>query len=268
MTYELVPRKPQYPRMPPRRSAPSTPLTDQESYGFLIHEIRNLVNTAIVACEVLNVGNGAPRDAGRVLKRSLSGLRHLVNGSIAEIRVRQSRQQRVPIVVGDLVDELTSTAVFEAEQRGLHFSVRRGDGDAIVHADRQVLAAVIVNLLQNAFKFTRPGTTVRLSVLTTTDRVLIDVADQCGGLRDGGVQALFHPFAQQQQARDRSGLGLGLAFSRRSVEANDGLLSARDLPGHGCVFTVDLPRVAAAVLAQGSTAAAAQPSDSAVARVG
>jgi signal transduction histidine kinase len=267
MTYELVPRKPQHPRMPPRWSAPSTPLTDQESYGFLVHEIRNLVNTAIVACEVLNIGTGAPRgDAGGVLKRSLSGLRHLVNGSIAEIRVRQSRQERVPIVVGDLVDELTSTAMAEAEQRGLHFSAWRGDGAAVVHADRQVLAAVLVNLLQNAFKFTRPGTTVRLSVLTTSDRVLIDVADQCGGLREGGVQALFHPF--EQQARDRSGLGLGLAFSRRSVEANDGCLSARDLPGHGCVFTIDLPRAGAGVLGQGLAAADTESADSAIARVG
>ena len=247
MPYELVPRKPQHPRMPPRWSAKPAPLTDQESYGFLVHEIRNLVNTAIVACEVMNVGKGASRDdAGRILKRSLSGL-------------------RVAFVVGDLVDELTSAALFEAEQRGLHFSVRRGDGDAIVDADRQVLAAVIVNLLQNAFKFTRPGTTVRLSVVTTADRVQIAVADQCGGLRDGGSQALFHPF--EQQARDRSGLGLGLAFSRRSVEANAGLLSARDLPGHGCVFTVDLPRVTAA-RARVLTAAAAVPADIVVARVG
>jgi signal transduction histidine kinase len=267
MTYELVPRTPQHPRMPPRWSAPSTPLTDQESYGFLVHEIRNLVNTAIVACEVLNLGNGAPRgDAGYVLKRSLSGLRNLVNGSIAEIRVRQSRQERVSIDVGDLVEELASTALVEAEQRGLHFSVWRGDGDAIVHADRQVLAAVLVNLLQNAFKFTRPGTTVRLSVVATAERVLIDVADQCGGLPDGGVHAVFHPF--EQQARDRSGLGLGLTFSRRSVEANDGSLSARDLPGHGCVFTIDLPRAGAAVLGQGRMSASTACADSAVARVG
>src|SRR6187431_1384020 len=124
MPYELVPRKPQHPRMPPRWSAQPAPLTDQESYGFLVHEIRNLVNTAIVACEVMNVGKGASRDdAGRILKRSLSGL-------------RQRRQHRVAFVVGDLVDELTSAAPFEAEQRGLHLTVRRGGGDAVVHADR------------------------------------------------------------------------------------------------------------------------------------
>ena len=211
MPYELVPRKPQHPRMPPRWSAQPTPLTDQESYGFLVHEIRNLVNTAIVACEVMNVGKGASRDdAGRVLKRSLSGLRQLVNGSIAEIRVRQSRQHRVTFDVGDLVDELTSAALSEAEQRGLHFSVRRGDGDAIVHADRQVLAAVIVNLLQNAFKFTRPGTTVRLSVVTTVDRVLIDVAGSvrrpAGRRRPGAVPSVRAAGPRPLRPRTRPGL--------------------------------------------------------------
>jgi signal transduction histidine kinase len=248
MSSELTTRKTLALCTLPVWSVDDRPLTDAESYGFLVHEIRNLVSTAIVAFELVNVAKGGSRsEAGLILERSLSGLRTLVNGSIAEIRVRQGCQNRVPIVVADLVRELTSAARFEAEERGLHLSVRPGEGSAIVYADRQVLAAVIVNLLQNALKFTRPGTTVRLSVSTTADRVLIDVADQCGGLHDGCLQALFHPF--EQQGRDRTGLGLGLAFSRRSVEANDGRISARDLPGHGCIFTVDLPRTHQPVLA-------------------
>jgi signal transduction histidine kinase len=51
-----------------------------------------------------------------------------------------------------------------------------------VEADRQILAAVVGNLLQNAFKFTRPDSTVTLSVRASTDRVLIEVHDECGGL--------------------------------------------------------------------------------------
>lgn len=112
----------------------------------------------------------------------------------------------------------------------------------MILADRQVLAAVIVNLLQNAFKFTRPGTAVTLRVDTGEDRVLIEVEDECGGLLSGNLtQDLFRPF--EQQGENRTGLGLGLAFSRRGTEANDGRISARNLPGRGCVFTVDLPRV-------------------------
>jgi len=66
------------------------------------------------------------------------------------------------------------------------------------------------------------------------------VADRCGGLPDGDVEKMFLPFTQC--ANDRSGLGLGLATARQNVELNGGSLSARDLPGIGCVFTISLPR--------------------------
>ena len=97
-----------------------------------------------------------------------------------------------------------------------------------------------MNLLQNAFKFTRPGTIVTLRSSASCDRVLIEVEDECGGLPDTNVDVLFHPF--EQRGADRTGLGLGLAICRRGAEANDGRLYARNLPEHGCIFTIDLPR--------------------------
>ena len=116
-----------------------------------------------------------------------------------------------------------------------------------IEADRQVLSAVVVNLLQNAFKFTRPRTTVTLSVSASADRVLIEVEDECGGLPSGNVNELFRPF--EQRGADRTGLGLGLAFSRWGAEANNGRIYARNLPEKGCVFTVDLPRFPVPALA-------------------
>ena len=110
-----------------------------------------------------------------------------------------------------------------------------------IEADRQVLASVVGNLLQNALKFTRPRTTVTLRAGASAGRVLIEIEDQCGGLPSGNVNELFRPF--EQRGADRTGVGLGLAFSRWGAEANDGRIYARNLPGLGCVFTVDLPRV-------------------------
>jgi signal transduction histidine kinase len=96
------------------------------------------------------------------------------------------------------------------------------------------------NLLQNAFKFTARRTEVTLTAYGSADRVRIDVADHCGGLQSGEAEAMFLPFVQT--AGDKTGLGLGLSICRRSVEANGGLLSVRNHPGTGCVFTIDLPR--------------------------
>ena len=83
-----------------------------------------------------------------------------------------------------------------------------------------------------------------LRVKASAERVLIEIQDECGGLPGGGdgkeVAASF-----EQRGTDRSGLGIGLPFSRWGVEANGGRLYARNLPGKGCVFTVDLPRAAA-----------------------
>ena len=72
------------------------------------------------------------------------------------------------------------------------------------------------------------------------DRVLIEVEDNCGGLPPGDAERMFQPFTQG--STDKSGLGLGLSICRRSVEAIGGVLSVRNMPGVGCVFTVDLPR--------------------------
>ena len=148
-------------------SAPS----ERERVGFLVHEIRNLVNAATVAFEVLNTGNvGVSGSTGAVLKRSLSGLRDLINRAVAEVRLGQGLQDRVTIGVAEFIDELTPAAILEAANRGLRFTVHAADANVAVQADRQILSAIVTNLLQNAFKFTRPRTSVSLRVIASADR--------------------------------------------------------------------------------------------------
>jgi signal transduction histidine kinase len=216
----------------------------EKQMNFFVHELRNLVNTATVAFEVLKTGNvGVSGSTGSVLNRSLTGLRDLITRSLAEVRLTQGIQHQEPIVVADFIEERAATASLEASARGITLIVPPVDPSIGVEADQQVLAAVVGNLLQNAFKFTRPHTTVTLRVEANAERVLIQVQDECGGLL-GGTDAskdLFPPFEQRNS--DRSGLGIGLAFSRWGTEANNGRLYVRNLPNEGCVFTVDLPRV-------------------------
>jgi signal transduction histidine kinase len=215
-----------------------------EKLGFLAHELRNLVNTALMAFEILKSGDvGIKGSTGNVLNRSLLGLRALVGRSLAEVRMTHGVEHHERFLVRDFVDELAPSAKIEAHVRGITLVVDPIDNNAMIEGDRQVLAAVVVNLLQNAFKFTKPSSTVTLTVGASAERVCIGVHDECGGLVGADVNELFRPF--EQRGTDRSGLGLGLAFCRWGADANNGRLYTRNLPGKGCVFTVDLPRVVA-----------------------
>jgi signal transduction histidine kinase len=128
----------------------------------------------------------------------------------------------------------------EASAVGIALSVSPLTTDAEIDADRHVLSAVVVNLLQNAFKFTRRDSVVRLQVHASAERVLIEIHDECGGLPGGNADGLFR--SGEQRGADRTGIGLGLAYSRWAVEANHGRIYARNVPDKGCVFTIDMPR--------------------------
>ena len=143
-------------------SAPS----ERERIGCLVHEIRNLVNAATVAFEVLNTGNvGVSGSAGAVLKRSLSGLRDLMNRAVAEVRLGQGLQDRVTIGVAEFIDELTPAAALEAANRGLRFTAHAADANVAVQADRQILSAIVTKSLD------RPGDGDRFQTLRSRCRV-------------------------------------------------------------------------------------------------
>ena len=213
-----------------------------ERLGFLAHELRNLIQTATLAVAAMKSGNvGLAGATGAVLDRSLIGLRSLIDRSLADVRVMAGMPARRELVaLPGFIADVQISASLEAQARGCRFAVASVDPQLAVYGDREMLAAAVGNLLQNAFKFTERDTEVSLRAYASDDRVLIDVADGCGGLPEGDAEKMFHAFAQN--AQDRSGLGLGLSICRNSVQANDGILRVRDLPGSGCVFTIDLPR--------------------------
>jgi hypothetical protein len=210
--------------------------------GFFTHELRNLVSTAMMAFKVLKTGNvGVGGSTGAVMDRTLANLQDLIGRALTEVRLTAGMQHKETTAVADLIGELAEAAAFDAKARGKTLDVLPVEPALSIEVDRRVLTAVVVNLLQNAFKFSRPGSRVTLSVGASADRVLIAVEDECGGLPGGDdVQGLFRPF--EQRGADRSGVGIGLAFCRWGTEANNGRLYARNLPGKGCIFTVDLPR--------------------------
>jgi hypothetical protein len=213
-----------------------------ERLGFLAHELRNLIQNATLAVTAIKAGNvGLAGATGAVLDRSLIGLRNLVDRSLADVRVTAGMPpRRERLSLAQFIGEVKISASLEAQARGCGFAVPAVDPGLAVEADRDLLFSAVGNLLQNAFKFTEPNTEVLLRAYAAGDRILIDVEDNCGGLPPGDAEKMFVPFTQG--STDKSGLGLGLAICRRSVEANGGTIGVRNVPGCGCVFTIELPR--------------------------
>jgi signal transduction histidine kinase len=214
----------------------------EQRIGFLAHELRNAVSTSKLALAALETGNLSVSGAtGGVLKRALNSMSLLINAAITEIRDKTvSDTSREVIGVRELVAQAAKAAGLYAQASRCAFTIAPVDPEIEVNVDRERILGAMANLLQNAFKFTTAGSEVALSATVFGAFVRIDVKDHCGGLPHGSIERMFTPFTQRSS--DKSGLGLGLSIARHHVELDGGTLSVRDLPDHGCVFTISLPR--------------------------
>ena len=141
----------------------------------------------------------------------------------------------------DSPDDIVAAAILHSEYRQIRFIVEPVDPNLVVDADPLLLASAVMNLLLNAFKYTPPNGVVTLRARAEEQRLVIDVEDQCGGIPDTKGE-LFQPFGDRRGA-DRSGLGLGLSIARDAVRAHQGDIHVRNMPGTGCVFSIDVPLV-------------------------
>jgi signal transduction histidine kinase len=222
--------------------------------GAFAHELRNRISAAQMGFDAIRSGR-APLVGGvaAIVTRSLKSMSTLIDQVLVDVRVDSGSTHRQRIPLHKVIEEVRSDGALGAESHGVSLAVSPTDPGLAVEADGQILAGAISNLLQNAFKFTRKGGRVWLRTSTVDERAWIEIEDECGGLPAGRVEELFEPF--QQRARNRVGLGLGLYVSRKGVEASGGSLRVRDIPGTGCVFTIDLPLA-------GPSAAAPTPASS------
>lgn len=231
----------EFTRVRDRDAAEANAQTTDERLGVLARELRHQLDSAVLAFHAIKSGSVAIAGAtGTLLERSLRRLRDLIDCSLADVRLTAGLAlRRERIAIDELVAEGRIAIVIGAAARGLSFSSAVEPG-LVIEADREMISSALANLLQNAMKFSRPGGTIVLTARAVADRIAISVEDSCGGLAPGTLARMFRPFARD--AGDHT--GLGLATSRRAIEANGGKLDVHDLPGLGCIVTIDLLRAA------------------------
>jgi hypothetical protein len=214
---------------------------ENERLGVLVHELRNYVHAASLAFRALESG-GLPvaGSTGGVLKRSLASLTSLLSQAMTEVRLATGSTALVEVFsLATFVADARNAASLYAQASGCPLTVPEVDPTVGVCGNRELLLAALANLLQNAFKFTRPQTEVVLRTAVKNEVVVIEVADNCGGLTSDAVVMMFKPFVRATNSR--AGLGLGLSIARRSVEASGGRLTVENDPGVRCTFVMTLP---------------------------
>jgi signal transduction histidine kinase len=203
---------------------------ETERLGFLAHELRNSLQSATIALEMIEGGSfGARSNTGSVLQNSLQKMAELIDTALTEVRMRVEPAVHLErIRAFEIMSEVGMTSGFSARSQNLILQMQ-GFSDLEVLADRQLVVSALANLVQNGLKFTPPGGIVKVRTRKDRDRVLIEVEDQCGGLPEGAIEHLFKPFVQK--SADRTGVGLGLTISRRAIELCNGKLRVENLPG-------------------------------------
>jgi signal transduction histidine kinase len=205
--------------------------------GFLTHEVRNALSSALLAYRTLKDGAmGINSRTGDVLGRSLGAIQDLIAQSSAAVLLEANAPvDRHLLDLADVVRQLETTTISE---RGVTVKWEAPSHVAVT-GDERLLSSAAGNLLRNALKFTRPGGVVVVRARVEGGRAVLEVEDECGGLPPGSEASLFSPFTREGQ--NRCGLGLGLPISREAIEALGGRITVTNLPGKGCIFRLDLP---------------------------
>lgn len=149
---------------------------------------------------------------------------------------------RAPIDLGDLAGSLASQVEPVARAQGLELRFEH-TGPAIVHADAGWLERLLINLLDNAIKFTPAGGQVLVTVSRDGAEARVAVQDTGPGIDPADVPRVFDRFFRADPARSSGaeGAGLGLALAKWVVDRHDGRIDVESRPGAGSTFTVILP---------------------------
>jgi signal transduction histidine kinase len=200
------------------------------------HELRNplgvLTNSMyLIRNKVSDTADDKLRRQLDTADREIAAATLIVSDLLEFARPRTANPVSIDVV--DLLDESVSVA---PPPTGIEVEVDRHPVPP-VFADRDQIRQVILNLLTNAYEAMPNGGTARLSARQTGDKLEIVVADSGTGIDDETLSRVFEPFFSKKT----KGTGLGLAVSRRIVEAHDGALTIESTPGRGCTATISLP---------------------------
>jgi len=229
-----------------RRAAEESSRAKDELLASVSHELRTPLTSIMGWIQLLEI----ELESQPNLKPAIQNLKNAV---MAETKIvddlldlAHSEKGALPVVREefDLCQTLRVAASFvqvQAKEKSLAFNIDLPDSPILVRADPDRLRQVFVNLLTNAIKFTAKGE-VNVRGRCEEGVAVISVSDTGIGILSEFIPLVFDPFRRSERAKGYPGLGIGMAISRRIVEAHAGSIAVTsDGPGYGSTFTVRLP---------------------------
>jgi two-component system phosphate regulon sensor histidine kinase PhoR len=224
----------------------------REFVANVSHEIKTPITAIKGFVETLRDGAVKhPEDAERflgIIENHAERLEAIVEDLLSLSRIeREAERGKIALVEGHL-DEVVQMAVqvcemsARAKEITIEFSC---DKDVASKINAPLLEQAIVNLLDNAIKYSAVGSSIRVEVTQRTEETVIDVQDQGCGIEKEHLPRLFERFYRVDKARSRQlgGTGLGLAIVKHITQAHGGQVSVESVPGKGSTFSIHLPRV-------------------------
>jgi len=155
----------------------------------------------------------------------------------------QEAPTREPLPVRRLVEESVDVVQAAAVASVVPVVIAEPVADVEILCDERQIRSALINLLDNAIKYSEPGGTVEVSADLEDDRVVIAVRDHGIGIPVRSLERIFERFYRVDRARSREsgGTGLGLAIVRHAVQAHGGEVTVSSVEGEGSVFTLRLP---------------------------
>jgi signal transduction histidine kinase len=211
------------------------------------HELRTPIAIAQTNIEVLEMEPAATikdyQEIIKVLKLSLERMNNISSSLLllSENASAKSNWQQVDVTA--LINEVLAETRAEAKAAGINLEFTAPAEEVIIRGDAFRLKQVVVNLVDNAIKYNRPGGAVTISVGHEDGSGVVEVRDTGIGIAPADQKFIFERFyrVDKSRSREKGGSGLGLAIVKKIVEDHSGNITVESTPGQGSTFRIFLP---------------------------
>ena len=224
--------------------------------AMLAHDLRNPLTAVSIAVETLETSIVSPkgdrppltpaltsqlfkqaRTQAKTIDRMIAGLLQVARGSSAELQIQPQKLE-----LSGLYQDVVAHLYDRATAKSLTIESDIPNDLPIVYADRERVQQVLVNLLDNAIKYTPTGGTIRVSGLhRTTQKVQVSVWDNGPGIPEENYERIFEERFRLERDKAKDGYGIGLALCQRIIRAHYGQIWVDSAPNGGSCFHFTLP---------------------------